>query len=95
MPRRFVDIFGEGNRPRRSAGAARRSSATPSSTGGTPEPGRVAGADTDSESGAEGTDRKDQALRALQAMFDRGLIPEAAYRARRAEIEAGRVDPED
>lgn len=90
MPRRFVDVFGEGNRPKRSAGATRRAAAT-----GASEAGRITSADTDSESGSDGTAGREQALRALQAMYDRGLIPDPVYRARRAEIEAGKVNPED
>lgn len=90
MPRRFVDVFGEGNRPKRSAGATRRAAADRS-----PEAGRITSADTDSESGTDGTAGREQALHALQAMHDRGLIPEAEYQARRAEIEAGKVNPDD
>lgn len=82
MPRRFVSVFGDQNKTRRNAGIDRRA-------------GRVTSAETDSESGTEGTEGQAQALRALKAMFDRGLIPETEYQARRAEIEAGRVNPED
>jgi hypothetical protein len=89
MPRRFVDVFGDGNRPRRNAGPARRA-ARPAAPGA-----QVTSAETDTESGTDGTGGQAQALQALQAMYDRGLIPEADYRARKAEIEAGKVNPED
>lgn len=48
----------------------------------------AAGGETDSESGNQGESMA-KALFALDAMFRRGLIPEAQYRTRRAEIEAG------
>lgn len=52
-----------------------------------PSPG-ASSADTDAESGsADGGAAA--ALRALKAMYDRGLIGREEYEARRAEIEAG------
>lgn len=51
---------------------------------------------TDAESGNAGTaSGKAQALHALTAMFDRGLIDRTTFEARKAEIEAGRINPED
>lgn len=51
---------------------------------------------TDAESGDAGTGSgQAQALHALTAMFDRGLIDRATFDARKSEIEAGRVNPED
>jgi len=50
----------------------------------------------DSESGTEGAPADDpaRALFALQALYDRGLIPEAEYRRRKAAIEAQSEEPD-
>ena len=50
----------------------------------------VANATVDDESGTAGTDSTDRSLRALKVMFDRGLMTEAEYQARKAEILAGK-----
>jgi hypothetical protein len=51
-------------------------------------------AQTDAESGNDGAGAE-QALFALDAMHRRGLIPDDEYKSRRAEIEAGKVNPDD
>lgn len=51
---------------------------------------------TDAESGDAGAGSgQSQALYALKALRDRGLIDAAAFEERKAEIEAGKVNPED
>jgi hypothetical protein len=50
------------------------------------QPG-AAGSDADAESGTAGGDDRHQALAALEVMRRRGLIDEAAYEARKREIE--------
>jgi hypothetical protein len=44
---------------------------------------------TDSESGNEG-ESTDKALYALEAMYKRGLIPEAVYQERLTELKSGK-----
>lgn len=46
----------------------------------------VTSADTDAESGDEGVTDLDRDLRALKAMYDRGLIPQDAYEKRCANL---------
>lgn len=51
---------------------------------------------TDAESGNAGTaSGQAQAMHALSVMLDRGLIDQATFEARKAEIDAGRINPED
>lgn len=65
----------------------------PSRAGGRPGAAMMG---TDAESGNAGTaSGQAQALHALTAMFDRGLIDRATFDARKAEIDAGRINPED
>jgi hypothetical protein len=49
----------------------------------------AAGAETDAESGAEGIDSVERDLRALKAMFDRGLMSRKEYEERRAALMPG------
>lgn len=79
MTKKFTAIWGDQAGPRT---IARRPAAGAAS----------AAADAESGTGAPGAR---QALFALKAMFDRGLIDRDAYEARKAEIEAGRIEPED
>lgn len=63
---------------------AKKSPSTPRTTSGT----------TDTESGTDGAG-KEQALYALDSMYERGLVSEQDYRQRRSEIESGKINPED
>lgn len=60
-----------------------------------PEPA-ASSAIADTESGTEGAqaDTAARSLFALKAMYERGLIPEDAYRRRKAALEAGSGDAE-
>ena len=80
--RRLVNVFSETDKPALFS--------TPAASSG----------HADTETGTEhaANDKAEQvrqALFALDAMRERGLIPERDYARRRAEIEAGRVAPED
>lgn len=92
----YTSLWG-GKRNRPTTGRPTTGRSTPGAPAGPPRTGAATG-DADTESGTDNAplaEAQRQALFALRSMHQRGLIDDATFEARRAEIEAGQVTPED